>query len=105
MTPLNAHVSGDRVAAADQRSVLWSQERLGWTPSGSVKPELFRAGLGLSLPVVERATPGTEEANAAEASRACRIGDTRADFSRIGILDYLDPVHRRNAQIDERIGR
>jgi hypothetical protein len=48
--------------------------------SGSVKSELFRAGLGLSLPVVERATPGTEEANAAEASRACRIGDTRADF-------------------------
>ena len=97
MTHLNAHVSGDRVAAAYQRSVLRSQERLGETPSGSVKPELSRAGLGLSLPVVERATPGTEEANAAEASRACRIGDTRADFSRIGILDDLDPMHRRNA--------
>jgi hypothetical protein len=29
MTHLNAHVSGDRVAAAYQRSVLRSQERLG----------------------------------------------------------------------------
>ena len=30
-------------------------------------------------------------------SGEARIGDTRADFSRIGILDDLDPMHRRNA--------
>jgi hypothetical protein len=36
---------------------------------------------------------------------ACRIGDKRADFSRIWILDDFDPMHRRDAEIDERFGR
>ena len=66
--------------------------------------KLARARLRLALPVIERAAPGPEKADTAEANWACWIGDTRADFSRIGILDDLDPVHRRDAEIDKRFG-
>jgi len=47
------------------------------------------ARLGLALPVIERAASGPKHANAAEADRACRIGDASADFAGIGILDNL----------------
>src|SRR6516165_9304180 len=52
------------------------------------------ARLGLALPVIERAASGPKHANAAEADRACRIGDASADFPGIGILDNLRPAHR-----------
>src|SRR5689334_22569923 len=68
--------------------------------SGSNGPGL--AGFGLALPVIERATPGAEEAEAPEPGWACRIGNTSANFARIGIFDDLRPKHRRNAKIDER---
>src|SRR6516165_8429878 len=39
------------------------------------------ASLGLALPIIERAAAGPKHANAAEADRACRIGDASADFA------------------------
>jgi hypothetical protein len=53
---------------------------------------------------LERAAAGPKHAKAAEADRACRIGDTGADFAGIGVLHNLCPTHGRDTEIDERLG-
>src|SRR6516225_2682736 len=74
-----------------------SQERDRWFESGSLqrrvrKPSVPQRRSEISaLPVIERAAAGPKHANAAEADRACRIGDASADFAGIGILDNLPP--------------
>src|SRR6516165_11300350 len=70
-----------------------SQERDRWFESGSLqrrvrKPSVPQRRSEISaFPVIERAAAGPKHANAAEADRACRIGDASAGFAGIGILD------------------
>ena len=45
-----------------------------------------------------------EKADATEAGWTCRIGDVRADLSKIGIFDDFYRMPRRNAEIHERFG-
>src|SRR6516164_848333 len=75
-----------------------SQERDRWFESGSLrrrvrKPSVPQRRSEISaFPVIERAAAGPKHANAAEADRACRIGDASAGFAGIGILDNLRPA-------------
>ena len=59
------------------------------------KSELALTSLGLALPVVKRAALSREEADAAGAGWTCRIGDVRADLSRIRIFDDFYRMLRR----------
>jgi hypothetical protein len=69
--------------------------RLPFIRTQARKSELALTSLRLAFPVVKRAALSPEKANATETGRACRIGDVRADLSRIGIFNDFHLMLRR----------